>query len=159
MNLEGSNSLLYCLKSEALTERAKIIWGISLMLAILYIITFLVAIFSCKKMLAIELIYLVQLAFYSLIPIGIFCDPFRGLEGLKYSSGITSLFSNLPSTYLPSNFSSMGISSNFLSNVNILMLPLLILPLFYYPLTHIGNKSNNIHTKPRCLKYGKSLVF
>ena len=103
--------------------------------------------------------YLIQLAFFSLIPINIYCYPFKGLEGLRYASGITNIFPGLDQIYLSSNFSSMGIQSNFLSNTNILLIPLLIVPLFAYPILKYGRKSKNIHTRPRCQRYGKSLAF
>ena len=56
-----------------------------------YLVTFLLSIFSCKKMLGIELIYTIQFAFYSLIPTDMPCNPFKGLESLQYSSGMTPL--------------------------------------------------------------------
>ena len=102
---------------------------------------------------------MIQLAYYSLIPIDIYCDPFRRLTGLKYSSGLTPLPYDLPQNFILFNYSIMGLKFNFLSNVNFLLMPLIIVPLLSYPIIKIGNKSNDPHTKPRCKRYGKSLIF
>ena len=104
----------------------------------LYLITFLFSIFSCKKMLGIELMYLIQLTFYSLIPKDVSCDPFKGFAMLKYSSGMTPLPFVFMQTSVPTNYSNLGIQFNFLSNVNILLIPQIIIPLLSYPIMKIG---------------------
>lgn len=132
-----------------------------MVLDVLYLIVFAGSIVSCQKMFGIEMMYIIQLGYYSLIPINIFCSPFDGLRGLKYSSGATTDIGNilnLEQAPIPSNYSSMGILSNFISNVNVVMVILVIVPLFYFPLKYIGNRSTHYRTKPRCLKYGKSLL-
>ena len=85
-------------------------------------------------MYGIELIFIVHLAYYSLIPIKVSCVPFSGLKALRYASGATPFLSMLSETKIIKNYSSLGISSNFLMNVNILLVLLLIIPLVYFPM-------------------------
>ena len=72
---------------------------------------------------------------------------------------MTHIFTNLKEVSLPTKYDSMDIQSNFISNVNVLLIPLFILPILYFPLNYFGDKSNNIHTKPRCKKYGKAFLL
>ena len=114
VNLEfyGQYSLLYCPNPTILKPRGRIVENASLVIAGLYLITFLFSIFSCKKILGVELMYLIQLTFYSLMSKDISCDPFRGLEMLKYASGMTPLpftFLTTTQTSLPANYSLLGI--------------------------------------------------
>ena len=102
--------------------------------------------------------YIIQLGYYTLIPINSFCPPFSGLARLRYSTGFNIVFANLQEAYIPSNYVGLGIHSNFLNNVNFMLLPLFLLPLLYFPLRRIGQKSNDCQTRPRCLKYGKAFI-
>ena len=65
---------------------------VTIIIAGLYLITFALSIFSCQKMLGIELMYLIQLTFYYMVPINFICNPFRRLEMLKYASGLISFY-------------------------------------------------------------------
>ena len=101
--------------------------------------------------------FLIQVAYYSLIPINMSCYPFNGMEGLKYISGATPIIIVNPQL-ISSNYSSLGIQSNFFTNVNILMIPLFIVPFISFLLIRKGERSEDCHEKPRCLKYGKSML-
>lgn len=110
-------------------------------------------------MYGVELMYLIQFSYYSLIAIDAYCIPLRGLTGLRYSSGAFSIIDTLQQSVILSNYSSLGIKSNFFSNVNILLVPVLVLPILYLPFKIRGDKNTNPRVKPRLLKYGKSLLL
>ena len=44
---------------------------------------------------ALEIIFLAQLSFYSFIPIGMYCKPFANLIGMQYVRGYNPLFQDL----------------------------------------------------------------
>lgn len=71
--------LVYCEGADIFSERADAFWIVSLILDAVYLLTFLISLFTCNKMYGIELIYIIQLGYYSLIPININCPPFSGL--------------------------------------------------------------------------------
>lgn len=96
-------------------------------------------------MYGVELIYLVQLGYYSLIPLNVICDPFSGLQGLIYSSGVTPIFSMLEQKAIPGNYESLKISSNFLANVNILLAPIFITPFIYFFMKSKADSSKDKH--------------
>ena len=125
----------------------------------LYLLVFFCSVIACRKMYGIELMFVIQLAFFSLIPINVKCPPFRGLKGLMYASGMTPIFTNLDQKPLAINYESLGILPNFLTNVNILLLPLFVVPFIYFPLKLRGLKSKDPHMNPCLLKYGQSMIL
>lgn len=133
--------LVYCEAAELFATRTSIFYIAFLVLAALYLLAFSLSLFTCNKLYGVELVYVIQLGYYSLIPINVYCPPFFGLEGLKYSNGYNPFFQNLKQAYIASNYVSLGLNSDFLSNVNLMLLPLSLLPLLYFPLKYIGTRS------------------
>ena len=84
--------LIYCESPDLLSPRAHAFWVTSLVIDVLFLLTFILALFSCKKMYGVELMYIIQLGYYSLIPTNTYCPPFYGLKGLRYSTGFNPLF-------------------------------------------------------------------
>lgn len=100
---------------------------------------------------------MIQLAFYSMLSIGLNC-PYIGLGSILYVSGINPFFKSLKQATVPYNYSDLRILSNFISNVNFMILQLCICPIFYILLTYLGRKSECYKKKPRLLRYGKSFI-
>lgn len=122
-----------------------------------YLGLFVVAVLFMNKLAGVEMMFLIQFAYYSLIIIGVYC-PYVGLANMKYVSGYNPLFSDIQQQTTKYNLSDLGIRSNFLSNVNVMIFVLGVCPVLFGVLTLLGNKSECYKMKPRYLKYGKAFI-
>ena len=156
--LQYSFPLVYCEEPDRFILRASIFSVLSFTLDTLYLLAFTLSLFTCNKMYGLELMSVIQLGYYSLIPINVFCLPFSSLSALRLSSGFNPLFQSLQQTPISMNYDSLDIRSNFLTNVNLMLLPLFVLPFCYFPLKYIGGRSQDCKTRPRCLKYSKAFL-
>jgi hypothetical protein len=131
----------------------------SYILLVLYWSVFLISMFFCQKIYVVELLFALQFAYMTMIPIGVYCPPFSSLSILKYSFGWNGIPFPLDQTYINVNYSALGIQSNILSNVNFMVFIMLLCPVFYGILTALGNRSIHYKAKPRLLTYGKTFVL
>lgn len=152
-----TSGIIYCQGEFPL--QSNIYYYLSLLLEIGYLIVFVVSFIVCQKMVGVETIFLIQLAYYSFIPVGLYCKPFASFNIMKYVSGINFLFKGLESITISNNYESMGISSNFISNVNFMILPLILCPIMYFPLVIISKRSVSYKVKPRALMYARACLF
>ena len=131
----------------------------SIVISGLYFAFFVYACFCNNKLLGVETIFLVHLTYFSLIPIGLYCRPFVGLQYLRYSNGFDPFFQNAVQANILVNYSNLGIKSNFLSNINLMMILLPFSLILYFILTFIGKNNNSYKYRPRLMKYGKSFLL
>lgn len=122
-----------------------------------YILFFLYAVICSNKLLALETIFIIQLAYYSMIPIGFNCTNIE-ITSLKYITGVNPFFSHLQQNSIPQVFKDMGLKSNFLSNVNLMLAFLPICPLLYVILMFFAKRSQCYRTKPRLIRCAKMFV-
>lgn len=114
----------------------------------------------CQKMPGVETIYLIQLAYYSLIPINIYDSTYLiGFTGMRYVSGWNPFFSNLSFSSLIRNFSGLKFKSNFFSNVNLMIFPLPIIILLSAIVMILAKKNNHYKAKPRLKRYGRAFLL
>ena len=113
---------------------------------------FVTSLFLCQKIHAIEIMFVLQFAYMSLIPIGVYCPPFMNMNILKYSFGWNQIPFGFEESYINMNYSVLGFKSNVVSNVNFMLFIMLLCPLIYYFMTVLGNKSTHFRTKPRLLQ-------
>jgi hypothetical protein len=104
----------------------------------------------CNKLLGVETMYMIQLAYYTLIPINIMNSPFiLSQRSLKYVSGWNPLFDSLSSSQpILENYSSLGIKSNFFTNLNLMFFPLFLFPIIFGILYVMSQKTNHYRIKP-----------
>jgi hypothetical protein len=69
----------------------KVFEEMSIVILVIYWITFIISMFLCQKIYVVEMIFSLQFAFMSLIPIGVYCPPFSSLKILRYSFGWNAL--------------------------------------------------------------------
>lgn len=71
VTIAPDSAWIFCLESDSAEETAEMVEMASMVLSSVYLAIFVLSIFSCRKMLGVELMLIVQLSFYSLIPINI----------------------------------------------------------------------------------------
>lgn len=116
------------------------------------------AVIFMNKLAGVEMMILIQFAYYSLINIRVHC-PYVGLSMMKYVSGYNPLFSDSPQETISLRYSDLGIHSNFLSNVNLMVFILGACPVMFAILMIMAKRSDCYKKKPRYLKYGRAFVF
>lgn len=108
----------------------------------------------------VETMYLIQLGFYSMIPIGMYrSTSFMSLAGMRYASGWNPLFSELSIIKISNNYSLLYFQADFISNVNLMVIAILVCPIVAFALYFLSKASNNYKHKPRFLKYSKSFLL
>lgn len=94
--------------------------------------------------------YMIQLAYYSLIPIGILNSvSILSEKSMKYVSGWNPLFGSSTQAAIPNNYSMLSIKSNFLSNLNLMLMPVFLFLIVSLCLYIAHKKSNHYSFKPR----------
>ena len=129
------------------------------MLQYIYLSIFVISLL-CTKMVGVETMYVIQLSFYCLLPVGAYSSAYLfGLTGMKYVSGYNLFFQYLPQTEISNHYSALGVQSNFLSNVNLMMTPLAVCLFLALILHVVGTKSRHYKTKPRLLRYCRAFLL
>lgn len=156
LKLEYDFPLIFC--TGKLEVLSKLYFWLSNGLQYSYLGMFAVSVVFMNKLAGVEMMFLIQFAFYSMINIQLNC-PYLGLGKMKYVSGYNPLFSSLNQQNIPFRMKDLGIQSNFLSNVNVMMFIIVICPVVFAILMYMGKKSDCYKKKPRYIKYGKAFLF
>ena len=93
---------------------------------------------SCKKIQGIELMFLIQVTYYSLIPLDVPLYPFNLLSSLRYSTGAVPMEFGDNSLSIPLKYSILNIQPNFLSNVSLSLIPVFFSLMLYFPIKLVG---------------------
>jgi hypothetical protein len=72
---------------------------------------------------------MIQMTYYSLIPINNDCPPYSGLRGFRYSTGYNIVTSINSSNNI--HYSALLIQSNFFNNINLMLSFILLVPILY----------------------------
>ncbi len=106
--------------SELSYTQAEIVWYLALIISALGMIAFFIGIFG-PKIIALDLLDLIQVSYFSLIGIQKLSPGMAALSGLKYSSGYALLlFSEPVWTAATARLRGIGMSVNFLNNFNLM---------------------------------------
>ena len=111
-----------------------------------------------NKLAGIEMIFLIQFAYYSMISIGLNC-PYVGVKEMKYVRGYNPLFQGMDTRKISFELRDLGISSAFLANVNCMVMVLGVCPVMFAVLMWLGRRSECYRKKPRYIRYGKAFAF
>lgn len=155
--MEIGNNFLYCCDPFEYNTRG--FKATSIVVVILYWIIFMVCVFCSQKIYAVEMMFVLQFAFISLIPIGTYCPPFTSLSYMRYSFGWNDLNLGVSQKPISLYYSSLEIQSNFLSNFNAMFIPFPIFITLYLALICIGRRTQNSKAKLWIQKHGKTLVL
>lgn len=118
----------------------------------IYLIIFVFSLLA-TKLVGIEMMSLIQLAFYSQIPLNTINQVFLGLSRMQYVSGYNMKFPALKEASLSFTLKTMGFSSNFMSNINIMLFPLVVCPAMFGILLLGSKMSKSYKHKPRMRQY------
>lgn len=91
--MEIGNNFLYCISHFPHNSAGFKITSIIIVVA--YWMVFIIAVFLNQKIYAVEMMFVLQFGFMSLIPIGTYCPPFSSLSYLKYSFGWNDIGMNI----------------------------------------------------------------
>lgn len=134
------------------TSKVKTVGTFGEVIQYLYLAAFGISLL-CTKLIGIEMISLIQLTFYSLIPVSIFNPAFNGLYKMVFVSGVNLPLKDLQQVPISSNYSNLNLNSNFLTNINIMLVPFAMCPLVSGVL-YLGSKfSNSYKWRPRLKQY------
>lgn len=104
----------------------------------LFLITFVLGLFG-NKLIAVEMISVIQIAFYSLVSVPNPNSSMLGLMSMQYVSGYYCSLNE--ESLLPNRYSNIGLSSNFLNDFNVMIASFLLCPILGFGL-YIGSKKS-----------------
>ena len=123
-----------------------------------YLTIFVPSLVFMNKLAGVEMIFLIQFAYYSMISIGLNC-PYVGVKEMKYIRGYNPLFQGMDTRKISFELRDLGISSAFLANVNCMVMVLGVCPVMFAVLMTLGKRSECYKKKPRYIRYGKAFAF
>lgn len=145
------------LKVYSSIERREIVGLISDVVQYFYLAAFVVSLFTVK-LIGIEMVSLIQLTFYSLIPLDTISVMFKGLYEMAYVSGFNLNLQGLKEVPVSFHYSNLNLKSNFLSNFNAMLAPILLCPVIFLILRLASSQSNSYKFKPRLKKYSMAFL-